>query len=316
MSVIKKAAELTIPTTIKMMVYGDPGAGKTTLALSSPKPLLLDFDNGVKRVNLGHLDGVDIVQVGAWTDIQQLVREDLSAYETIVVDTVQKLIDFIITYKCGGNQPKIQDWGRINQEFLWFTRTLSAMNKHIVFVAHSDIRKDGEDLVHVPMVRDSNYKVVITELDLLGFLEMRSVNGQQVRSITFDPTNRNSGKNTCNLPSVMLVTNSIGQDGELLKDNKGNIRVPNNFLSEKVIKPYFDMMSKKQELGKKYEELVSQITSDIEQITDAKSANYYKDHMNDYEHIGSSVAKMRSLFGAKVNTLKLRWEKDHYEDAV
>ena len=58
MSLIKKSNELTISPTLKMMVYGQAGMGKTTFALSAPKPLLLDFDNGVKRVNLQHLDGV------------------------------------------------------------------------------------------------------------------------------------------------------------------------------------------------------------------------------------------------------------------
>lgn len=53
MSLIKKANELVIPTTIKMMLYGQAGMGKTTVALSAPKPLLLDFDNGVKRVKYG-----------------------------------------------------------------------------------------------------------------------------------------------------------------------------------------------------------------------------------------------------------------------
>ena len=50
MGLIKKSTELTFPSTVKMMIYGQAGMGKTTVALSAPKPLLLDFDNGVKRV--------------------------------------------------------------------------------------------------------------------------------------------------------------------------------------------------------------------------------------------------------------------------
>ena len=74
---------------------GCAGMGKTTLALSAPKPLLLDFDNGVKRINMSHLDGVDTVQVTSWSDVQQVMQEDLSAYESIVVDTIGKMMDFI-----------------------------------------------------------------------------------------------------------------------------------------------------------------------------------------------------------------------------
>ena len=93
MSLIKKSNELVIPTTVKMMIYGQAGMGKSTVALSAPKPLLLDFDNGVKRMNMAHLENIDTVQVTSWSDVQQVLQEDLSAYQTIVVDTIGKMMD-------------------------------------------------------------------------------------------------------------------------------------------------------------------------------------------------------------------------------
>ena len=62
MSLIRKSTELNIPTNVKMMIYGQAGMGKSTVALSAPKPLLLDFDNGVKRMNMAHLENIDTVQ--------------------------------------------------------------------------------------------------------------------------------------------------------------------------------------------------------------------------------------------------------------
>ena len=127
------------------MIYGQAGMGKSTVALSAPKPLLLDFDNGVKRMNMAHLENIDTVQVTSWNDVQLVLQEDLSVYQTIVVDTIGKMMDFIITYKCGTRQPSIRDWVGINAEFSWMTRTLSSLNKHIIFVAHRDTRKEGKN---------------------------------------------------------------------------------------------------------------------------------------------------------------------------
>lgn len=217
MSLIKKSNELVIPSTVKMMIYGQAGMGKTTVALSAPKPLLLDFDNGVKRVNMAHLDGIDIVQVSSWQDVQQVLQEDLSTYQTIVVDTIGKMMDFIITYKCGTRQPQIRDWGGINAEFSWMTRTLSSLNKNVVFVAHRDTRKDGDDTVFIPALREKSYNSIVTELDLLGYLEMRNENGVQKRTVTFDPTSRNDGKNTCNLPGVMFVPSILDKTATRLQ---------------------------------------------------------------------------------------------------
>ena len=75
MSLIRKSTELSIPTNVKMMLYGQAGFGKTTVALSAPSPLLLDFDNGVKRVNDSHLQGVDIVQVTSLNDMKELMND-------------------------------------------------------------------------------------------------------------------------------------------------------------------------------------------------------------------------------------------------
>lgn len=312
MGLIKKSNELVIPQTVKMMIYGQAGMGKTTVALSAPKPLLLDFDNGVKRVNLAHLENVDIVQVDNWKEIQQLLQQDqadLAIYQTIVVDTIGKMMDYIITYCCGTRQPQIKDWGRINQEFTWFTRALSSLNKHIVFVAHRDSRKEGDETVFIPSLREKSYNSIVTELDLLGYLEMKSERGVQSRTITFDPTSRNDGKNTCNLPSVMQVPTIL--------DSKAEPTAPNTFITEKVIYPYLTMLDVKAEERRKYDELIDAITEDINNITDAQSANDFAARIKEYKYIGSSMSKARSLFGAKVKELGLVYDTENktYTDA-
>ena len=54
MSLIKKSNELVIPTTVKMMIYGQAGMGKSTVALSAPKPLLLDSDKPFSKDESGN----------------------------------------------------------------------------------------------------------------------------------------------------------------------------------------------------------------------------------------------------------------------
>lgn len=308
MSLIKKSNELVIPSTVKMMIYGQAGMGKTTVALSAPKPLLLDFDNGVKRVNMAHLEGIDIVQVSSWQDVQQVLQENLSAYQTIVVDTIGKMMDFIITYKCGTRQPQIRDWGGINAEFSWMTRTLSSLNKNVVFVAHRDTRKDGDDTVFIPALREKSYNSIVTELDLLGYLEMKNENGVQKRTITFDPTSRNDGKNTCNLPGIMFVPNIL--------DKNGNPTAKNDFITTKVIQPYLNMLQIKKEERSRYDKVMEEIKDNIEMITDAQSANDFASRINNFEHVGSSLSMARRLFSAKVNALGLVFDKTTktYED--
>lgn len=310
MGLIKKATELEMPTTIKMMVYGQAGMGKTTFALSAERPLLLDFDNGVKRVNMSHLDGVDIVQITSWQDVKMVLQENLSDYRTIVVDTIGKMMDFIITFKCGLKQPRVQDWGGINAEFTWFTRALGALGKHIIFVAHRDTRKEGDDTVFVPALREKSYNSIVTELDLLGYLEMKAENGRQVRTVTFDPTSRNDGKNTCNLDSVMYLPTIV--------DGNGNATGRNDFIAEKIVKPYVGMLKQKRADIEQYNAVVDEIRDAVDFVCDADTANQFVASINSYNHVGSSLEVARKLLWEKVQSLGLVYNKESksYEGAA
>jgi len=311
MELIKKAAELEIPTTVKMMLYGQAGMGKTTLALSAPKPLLLDFDGGVKRVNLSHLDTVATVQVEKWQDVLDVIQENLNEYQTIVVDTIGKMMDFIISFKVGTRQPQIRDWSGINAEFQNFVRAINSLNKNIIFVAHRDTRKEGDDTVFIPALREKNYNTIVTELDLLGYVEMKSENGQQRRTITFDPTSRNDGKNTCNLPGLMVIPTTV--------DAKGNATGDNDFIQTSIIAPYVEMLAKKQEEHENYKMALDVINTRLEGVTDAKTANEFKASILDkdaFKHIGASLAYARKIFSNRVKELSLNWDGSAYADAV
>lgn len=313
MSLIRKSNELQIQTTVKMMIYGQAGMGKTTLALSAPKPLLLDFDNGVKRVNENHLnDSVGIVQVTCWQDVLNVLNEDLSDYQTIVVDTVGKMMDFIIAFKCGQKQPKVQDWTAINTEFKNFVDRLSGLGKHIIFVAHRDTRKGAkDDTVYIPALREKNYNSIVTELDLLGYLEMKNEQGYVKRSITFDPTDVNDGKNTCMLPGVMFL--------KTILDKNGKPTGANDFIEKQIIAKYQQMIGNKQAKVDEYNKALAEIEESISTITDAGGANHFLQHIGEYSGFGNSlIMKARDLFGKKVKALGLVYNKEskQYEDAA
>lgn len=311
MSLIRKSTDLTLPTAIKMMIYAQAGTGKTTLSLSAPKPLLLDFDGGVNRINLSHLEGVDIVQVTKWEEIKQLLAspQDLAPYQTIVPDTVGKLLDCIITYKCGLRQPMVQDWSGINAEFLWFTKQLASLNKHIIFIAHRDTRKEGDRTVFIPLLREKTYNTIVTDLDLLGYLEMVSEKGVQKRILTFDPTDRSEGKNTCLMPATLNVTTIV--------DKQGRPTAANDFIQREVITRYNAMLSQKHELQKAYKSVVEDLSSRIEAITNAEQANEFIKYIATVQHVGSSKDEGRRMFAAKAKELGLTFDTETklYSDA-
>ena len=137
MSMIKRSNEIAISKNVKMMVYGQAGMGKTTFALSAPKPLLLDFDNGVKRVNTAHLDdNVGIVQVSSWQEILNLLnynKKDLEEFDTIVVDTTDAT-DATLRFRIGAQSITTSSGSLLHCHSLKKTSSLS----HIVTLARKE----------------------------------------------------------------------------------------------------------------------------------------------------------------------------------
>ena len=142
MGLIKKKDEIELPSSIVGCIYGVAGIGKSTLALSAPKPLLLDTDNGIHRVQSEYR--CDCVQVRRYEDVlQALFEEDLSDYQSIVIDTLGELVNFMLKYFAEndkslitrGGTYNIKIWGLIKTEFLKLRMRLQELNKNLIFPA-------------------------------------------------------------------------------------------------------------------------------------------------------------------------------------
>lgn len=298
MSLIKKPSELNVQTKIKALIYGQAGMGKTTLALSSDKPLLLDFDGGVHRINYGHQ--VPTVQISKWEDCEEVLKEDLTEFKTLVIDTGGKMLDYMGEYIIRKN-PKmgksngaltLQGFGERKGMFRQFCKTAMLMDKHLVFIAHRDTQKNGEEIRYIPMFGGSSYDDLVTDLDLVGYLE---ANGKK-RVLTFDPSDHNDGKNTCNLPATMELPLVVDQAGNALA---------NTFLVDRVINPYIANLEKRKADGQKFDEVMREIKLAIEGIHDAETANEFIANIDVYEHTGSSKAVTKQLLTAKAKSLNL-----------
>lgn len=312
MGLIKKVNELNIQAKIKMLVYGQAGTGKTTLAISAPKPLLFDFDGGVHRVNFAHLQDVDIVQIENYQNfIDVLDKEDLTPYETLVIDTGGKMLDYMAEYIIKKNPRMgrangmltLQGYGERKAMFSAMLGKVSTLGKHIVFVAHRETRQEGDEIRYVPLFGGSNYDSLVTELDLVGYMEAIG----RKRTITFDPTSKNDGKNTCNLPPMMDIPTIIDEHGKALESN--------DFLTEKVIKQYIERLDERRREAEKYNKVINEIKEQIELITDELSANDFVERINNFDHVGSSLSMSRHLLKQKTDSLKLKWDakKKSYE---
>lgn len=301
MSIIKRPAEIVGKETIAALVYGQSGMGKSTLACSAPSPVLFDFDGGVARIRDEHQ--VPTVQIGKWADALAAIQEletDGGEFKTIICDTASKMVDSIVVHICGTAQPRLQQWGLINATFKSFLRSAQSLGKNIVFVAQREVEKNGEDTRYVPQFRASNYKDVICDLDVCGYMEMVTVKGVEVRQITFNPTSRNEGKNTAEFePAYIIPTLAPGTPNTFLADR----------FSEYVAKQR-EKAARRAETLRLVSDKVAQYQAEFEACADADGINAICERIKGEKPVGDLMLRLRQLLAARVNNLQLTLNKE------
>lgn len=305
MSMFKKPSELAYNSTIKALVYGQPGLGKSTLALSTPNPVLFDFDGGIQRVN-GAFQ-CPTLQVQDWTEVLQALQElekDSNDFKTIVIDTAGKMLDYMSTYiiqqdnRLGKRDGSLtlQGFGARKIMFINFLKRVSMMGKHVIFVAHEREEKDGDIRIVRPEIGGSSAGDLIKELDLVGY--MQAIGNK--RTISWTPQEKFYAKNTCNLPPM--------QEIPVIIDAQGKIVGHNDFMS-KIFENYDNYLKQESNTRKEYDELISEIEGEVACICDAEQANSYVLSMKDKKQIWDSNAHAKSLITDRCKELGLKFNK-------
>jgi hypothetical protein len=87
-------SEVVIPHSA--LFYGRSGTGKTTLACTYPKPLLLLDVNDKGIDSVVDVEGVDVLQCIGWEDLEQVYwfLQKGTKYKTVVLDTITQMQSF------------------------------------------------------------------------------------------------------------------------------------------------------------------------------------------------------------------------------
>lgn len=185
---------------LKVLVYGEPGTGKTTLCGSAPNVLLIDVERGsltLSGSNADVLEYVSFQQIDKFIDF--LVADDpaFAKYDTIAFDSLSEMQRRVLdsqldtvskstgvkTYKAGWDQygPNTQ----MLREMM--SRFRDVPNKNLIVTAQSKLDKD--DSTGITFVRPDltpKLNATITAMfDIVGYLK---ISGKGERVLQVQPT--------------------------------------------------------------------------------------------------------------------------------
>ena len=288
---------------IRMLIAGYPGIGKSTLALSAPRPLHIDVDFGIDRIEPRYRK--PYIQPKSYNEIlEDLTPLNVKDFDTLVFDTGGKLISLMsqwaikkdVKYGQRDGSLSLKGYGFIGREFQrLMDYCFYELDKHIVVVFHAIEEKDGDNTRLRIKVEGQTKNNVWEPMDLGGFVEIQGNN----RTIGFSNCERYFAKGTRGIHGVWQVP-ELGPDK------------PNDFLT-RLFAQYNALsaaeVAQNAEEQEAYEAAMAEGREIVAGITDADSANAAMSKIKAVNHALTSKKEVNAAFNAKIKELGLFYDK-------
>ena len=288
---------------IRMLIAGYPGIGKSTLALSAPRPLHIDVDFGIDRIEPRYRKSY--IQPKSYDEIlEDLTPPNVKDFDTLVFDTGGKLISLMsqwaikkdVKYGQRDGSLSLKGYGFIGREFQrLMDYCFYELDKHIVVVFHAIEEKDGDNTRLRIKVEGQTKNNVWEPMDLGGFVEIQGNN----RTIGFSNCERYFAKGTRGIHGVWQVP-ELGPDK------------PNDFLT-RLFAQYNALsaaeVAQNAEEQEAYEAAMAEGREIVAGITDADSANAAMSKIKAVNHALTSKKEVNAAFNAKIKELGLFYDK-------
>lgn len=307
MAFVKPEAMDFSDQTFSAIIYGSPGVGKTTLALSAPDPVLIDFDRGVSRVRARHRKTSIICNT--YEEVRADVESpEMAEFKTLVIDTGGSFVTFLKDWAMrvkgarqkNGEFNSLKGFGYVKSEFNDFTEYVkTVLNKNIIYVFHSQEQadKDGNPTQRL-MCEGSVRNTVWNPCDFGGYVQMI---GSQ-RMICFSPEQEYFAKGTHGITGRWPVPE--------LDD-----ATPNDFMSRLFDQARANIIKERDQyapIREQYEAVMASVREIVANVVDAETAYAAAASIPALEHALTSKKEASALLKSKTDELGLRYTKDGY----
>lgn len=137
---------------IKMVLYGEPGVGKSTFAAGAPRPFFITTDGNYEYLeDFCGMRPEDHQQCFSWAEMKKAFTRDFTNYDTIVVDLLEDSYLWADNEFCRDNKLlHISDLGYgkgyriLGNEFFIEYQKLLGLSKNIILLMHgvTEVLKD------------------------------------------------------------------------------------------------------------------------------------------------------------------------------
>ena len=195
---------------VNVLIYGQPGAGKTEFAASAPKPKYYDWEGSTTTLqHKAEFVDIPVVHCPNPLELFESIRKDVrdDSVETIVIDSFTTAVDTYLIDQMEAAKRKDEftrfdsDYGPVTNLFTKLFTRLRSAKINVVLIGHErfDRSNDREQTITkvYPYVTPALRSSVTRLVDFVGYLEIKpgTTNRPPERRLYCNPTGLIEAKN-------------------------------------------------------------------------------------------------------------------------
>ena len=125
---------------IKALVYGAAGAGKTSLSVTMPKPIIISAEGGLLSISDSKLPYIEVSSMESLMEAYSYVfGPEGGAYESVILDSISEVAEVVLSYEKTINKDGRAAYGEMNVQMTSLIRAFRDLpGKHVLFTAKLD----------------------------------------------------------------------------------------------------------------------------------------------------------------------------------
>ena len=128
---------------VNVCVYGEAGVGKTRLAATAPRPLILNAERGLLSLSDLEMPVWDINRLSDLNEVIRFARDDKD-HDTYFLDSLSEVGEKTLAEMKDGTKEPRQAYMQMADALWAITRQFRDIKKHVVFVCKQEFNKDED----------------------------------------------------------------------------------------------------------------------------------------------------------------------------
>lgn len=130
---------------VKVLVYGQAGAGKTSLITTLPNPIVLSAEGGLLSIQDANLPYLEIGNMETLKEAYEwlLASEEAKSFESVALDSISEIAEVVLNYEKKVAKDPRQAYGSMQEQMADIIRAFRDLpNRHVYMSAKLEKTQD------------------------------------------------------------------------------------------------------------------------------------------------------------------------------